>query len=116
MRDVLAARAQGDAAAVLAFGVYVHRLCQQIAAMSASLGGIDALAFTAGVGEHAPAVRSAAAQGVAFLGVALDSAANDAARSDAEISAAESRVRSFVVTAREDVEIARQVRSVIRSF
>jgi acetate kinase len=113
MRDVLAARARGDEAAALAFDVYVFRLRQEIAAMTAALGGFDALAFTGGVGERAPAVRAAAAEGLAHLGVALGTDANAAATSDADISAPGAAVRTFVVTAREDVEIARQVRSVL---
>ncbi len=113
MRDVLAARSRGDASAVLAFDVYVFRLRQEIAGMVAALGGIDALAFTGGVGEHASPVRAAAADGLAFLGVALDADANASTTGDAEISAAGAAVRTFVVTAREDVEIARQVRAAL---
>jgi acetate kinase len=115
MRDVLAARAAGDGAASLAFDVYVHRLRQEIAAMAASMNGLDALVFTGGVGEHAPEVRTGAADGLGFLGVALDAPANDAANADAEVTAAGACVRSFVVTAREDVEIAREVRAVVAS-
>jgi acetate kinase len=113
MRDVLAERAKGDDAAALAFDVYAHRLRREIAAMAAALGGLDALAFTGGVGEHAPAVRAAAAEGLAFLGVGIDALANGAARGDGEITASGAGVRTFVVTAREDVEIAREVRAVV---
>jgi acetate kinase len=110
MRDVLAARDAGDADAQLGFDVYVHRLRQEIAAMVASLGGVDALVFTGGIGEHSAPVRAEAVAGVAHLGVAIDAGANDAARGDAEITAPGAAVRTFVVAAREDVEIARQVR------
>jgi acetate kinase len=75
------------------------------------MGGLDALVFTGGVGEHAPAIRSRAAAGLAFLGVALDEPRNGAARADADIGAAGAAVRAFVVTAREDLEMARQVRA-----
>jgi len=108
MRELLA---RDDDAAALALAVYVHRLRAAIAAMAAALGGIDALAFTGGVGEHAPDVRAAAAGGLAFLGVALDDGHNRAATGDAEIGSAGAAVRSFVVTAREDLEMARQVRA-----
>ena len=113
MREVLRRRDDGDEAAALALGVYAHRLRKAIAAMAASLGGLDALVFTGGVGEHAPAVRLAAAEGLGWLGVALDPAANAAADGDADVGAPGAAVRAFVVTAREDLEIARQVRSAL---
>jgi acetate kinase len=115
MRDVLAARARGGPAAVRGFDVYVHRLRREIAAMAAALGGIDVLAFTGGVGEHAPDVRLAAVAGLGFLGLALDPDGNAATTSDGDISAADALVRTVVVTAREDLEIARQVHSVLDS-
>ncbi len=113
MREVLAARAIGDSDASLAFGVYIHRLRREIAAMSAALGGIDLLAFTGGVGEHSAPVRAATVDGLGFLGIELDAAANDATTGDAEISAAGSPARTVVVTSREDLEIARQVRALM---
>jgi len=114
MRDVLAAAGRGDRAARLAIGVYLHRLRSEIAAMAAAMNGLDALVFTGGIGEHAPAVRAAAATGLAFLDVAIDEDSNDAARGDADISAPGSAVRTAVITAREDIEIARQARAVLR--
>ncbi|HLZ36159.1 MAG TPA: acetate kinase, partial [Mycobacteriales bacterium] len=113
MREVVAARAAGEPAGRIAFDVYVHRLRAAIAAMSAAIGGLDALVFTAGVGENAPAVRAAAAEGLGFIGVRLDPARNDTAVPDAEIGALGAAVRSLVVAAREDVLIARQVRGVL---
>jgi len=110
MRDLLA---RDDDDARLAFDVYVHRLRQEIAAMVASLGGLDTIVFTGGVGEHAGVVRAAAADGLAYLGVAIDAAANEAAHADADITAAGAAVRTLVITAREDVEIASQVRNTI---
>ena len=97
----------------LALDTYVHRLRAGIAAMAAALGGMDALVFTGGVGEHAAQVRERAAAGLAFLGVALDGARNAAARGDAEIGLEGTPVRALVVSAREDVEIARQVRALL---
>ncbi len=113
LRAILAAEAAGDEAAALAVGVYLHRLRGAIAAMVAALGGLDVLVFTGGVGENAPAIRQRAAAGLAFLGVAVDPAANDAARGDGEIGAAGSTVRTLVITAREDLEIAHEVRAVL---
>jgi acetate kinase len=113
MREVLARSEHGDDDARLALDAYLHRLRAGIAAMTAALGGLDALVFTGGVGEAAPAVRAGAAGGLGFLGVAVDDAANDAARGDADVSRAGAAVRTLVVTSREDVEIATQVRSVL---
>jgi acetate kinase len=99
-----------DEPARLAFEVFVHRLRTGVGAMAAAMDGIDVLAFTGGIGEHAPAVRAAAAAGLGFLGIRLDPEANAGARGDAEIGAPDAGVRTVVVTAREDREIARQVR------
>jgi len=111
MRDILA---RDDESSRLALGTYVHRLRASIAAMTAAMDGLDVLVFTGGVGEHAAAVRSEAAAGLAFLGIALDAARNAHAHADADIGASEAAVRAFVVTAREDLEIARQVRGLGR--
>jgi acetate kinase len=113
MREVLHRRDAGDEQAVLALGVYVHRLRAGIAAMAAALGGLDALVFTGGVGERSAPVRAEACLGLGFLGVDLDPAANAAAAGDADVTAAGAGVRVLVITAREDVEIAHQVRDVL---
>jgi acetate kinase len=104
-----------DAAGRLAVAVYVHRLRKEIAAMAASLGGLDTLVFTGGVGEHQPAIRAAAAAGLGFLGVAVDGGRNATTTVDGEITAAGAAVATVVVTAREDLEIARQVRDTLRA-
>jgi acetate kinase len=110
MRVVLA---RDDDEARLAVDVYVHRLRAAIAAMAAAMHGLDAIVFTGGVGEHAAAIRARAAAGLDFLGVALDADANAGASGDAEIGAQGAAVRVLVVTAREDLEIARQVRGIL---
>ena len=79
MREILAAQATGDARALLAFDLYVARLREGIGAMAASLGGIDALIFTGGVGEHASEVRAAACARLEWIGLALDDGLNAAA-------------------------------------
>ena len=113
MHTVLEQVAGGEPRAQLALDVYTHRLRAGIAAMVASLGGLDALVFTGGVGERASEVRAATAEGLAFLGVALDSERNLQARPDAEISAAGAAVRTLVLAAREDLEIAHEVRALL---
>ena len=111
--DMRALLARDDADARLALDVYVHRLRAAIGAMAAALGGLDALVFTGGVGEHAPEIRARTAAGLGFLGVQLDAEANADATADAEIGAPGAPARALVVTAREDLEVAREVRSLL---
>ncbi len=113
MREVLSRTAAGDAEASLALDVYLHRLRASIAAMTATLGGLDALVFTGGIGERSAPIRAMAAEGLGFLGIAVDSSLNEDGEADREISQRGARVRVFVVAAREDLQIAREVRSVL---
>jgi acetate kinase len=115
MREVLAAAGAGDATARLALDVYVHRIRAGVASMTAAMGGVDAVVFTGGVGENAPQVRGLVAEGLGFLGMEVESDANEAAPpADRDISSRDAQLRTLVVAAREDLEIARQVRSVLR--
>jgi acetate kinase len=113
MRKVLARAEAGDQRARLALDVYLHRLRAGIGAMTAALGGIDALVFTGGVGERAPAVRAAAVEGLDYLGVRLDPERNLSADGDADLSAPHASARVLMIHAREDLEIARQVRATL---
>ena len=83
--------------------------------MAAAMDGLDALVFTGGVGENAPEVRARAAGGLGFLGVALDPARNSSAEPDEDIGEAGAPIRTFVIRAREDLQIARDVRTVLGS-
>ena len=119
MREVLSRAAAGDARAVLGRDVYLHRLRASVAAMAAAMGGLDVLVFTGGVGENSPEVRSRTAGGLGFLGVAVDESRNNLDKADRggedwEITAARAAVRTFVIAAREDRQIAAEVRSVLR--
>ncbi|HLZ94811.1 MAG TPA: acetate/propionate family kinase [Candidatus Dormibacteraeota bacterium] len=113
MREVLRGMAAGVERSRLAFDVYVHRLRAHIGSMAAAMNGVDAIVFTGGVGENAPAVREAAASGLAFLGVEVDPDLNRKIDGDGDVSAADAEVRTLVVHAREDVEVAREVRGVL---
>jgi acetate kinase len=113
LREVLAGRADGDPACALAFDVYLHRLARETAAMTAATGGLDLLVLTGGVGEHAWQVRAELARALAHLGIALDDDVNRAATGDGDVSAGGAAVRTVVVTAREDLEIRRQVLDVL---
>ena len=107
MREVLAAMKDGNDRAKLAFDIYIHRLQSGIGSMIASLGGIDALVFTAGVGENSSEVRSAASENLRYAGVELDPAKNAQSAPDADISTPGSTTRVLIIRAQEDWEIAR---------
>ena len=113
MREVLARARDGEASAGLARDVYLHRLRALIAAMAAAMDGLHALVFTGGVGEGSSEVRRGAAAGLGFLGVAVDAATDAAAAPDADVSARGASVRTLVVRAREDLEMAREVRATL---
>jgi acetate kinase len=106
IRDILAGIQNGYERAKLAFDIYVHRLQAAIGGMAAVLGGIDALVFTAGVGENSPEVRAAACSGLEFLGLKLDSKTNARPSLDQDISGPDSSVRVLVIRAEEDWAIA----------
>jgi acetate kinase len=110
MRQILAASKSGHQRATLAFDIYVHRLRQGIGAMISVLGGVDALVFTAGVGENSPDVRAAVCDNFAFLGVRLDPGKNarSPADEDTDLSALDATVRVLVIHAQEDWMIARE--------
>jgi len=114
MRAIVTRSSSGDPASSLALDVYLHRLRAAIASMAAAMGGLDGLVFTGGVGENAPAIRSRAADGLGFLGVALDPSRNENGDRDRLISADGAPVQALVIAAREDLEIARQVRTLLQ--
>ncbi len=109
MREVLAAADAGEDRARLALEVYLHRIRHYIGAYAAVLGGLDALVFTAGVGERSDIVRAGAVRGLEFLGIEIDPDAN-AAHGDGPrtISPAGSAVAVLVIPTNEELEIARQ--------
>jgi acetate kinase len=100
-------------AATLALEVYVHRLRQAIAAMTAAMGGLDALVFTGGVGEGSSAVRELAVSGLGFLGLSLDRESNVHDVGDRHLESRGSSVAILVLAAREDLQIAFEVRQLL---
>ncbi|MFV0435442.1 MAG: acetate/propionate family kinase [Leucobacter sp.] len=109
MRDVASAADRGDAAAKLAFAVYVHRIHHYLGAYLVLLGGTDAIVFTAGVGENQALVRARACEALGWLGVRLDPERNEAdSREARRISADDSSIEVLVVPTDEEAEIARQ--------
>ncbi|MGH9771320.1 MAG: acetate kinase, partial [Candidatus Acidiferrales bacterium] len=115
MRDILKAMGEGNSRARLAFDMFVHRLRLFIGAMAASLGGVDVLVFTGGIGENSPAVRAAACKGLEFLGLRLDESTNEGLSGDRDIACDSSKGRVLVVRANEDFAIAAKCQTVARS-
>jgi acetate kinase len=99
----------------LAVDVYVHRIVQTIGAMAATLEGIDALVFTAGVGERAAKIRKRVCEKLKYLGLELDPAANENCKPDADISMPGSTARVLVIATREDLTIMRETRRLVGS-
>src|SRR2546430_7249336 len=108
MREIRAAIDQGNTRAQLAFDIYVHRLRSFIGAMLATLGGIDALIFAGGVGEHDASLRASACEAFAFLGLHLDTEKNAQSLADCDIAAADSSVRVLLIQTQEEWSIAKE--------
>jgi len=109
----LEAAAPDDEGARLALGVYAYRIAKEVAGMGAALGGLNAIVFTAGVGERSPRVRAAVCERLSCLGVELDPELNERSAPDADVAARESDVRVLVIAAREELIAARAVRSLL---
>jgi len=105
--------ARGDPGSQLAIGVYVHRLRAGVASMASAMNGMDMLVFTGGVGENAASIRAKTIDGLAFLGARIDERANATPALDADVSASGATVRTLVVKAREDLQIAAEVRALL---
>jgi acetate kinase len=113
MRQVLAAARGGNDQARLALGIYGHRVRQAIGALAVTMGGVDVLVFTAGVGEHASEVRASSCAGLECLGLELETQANASCKPDADISRPSSRGRILVIATREDVTMLGEVVQVL---
>ncbi len=108
IRGILQGMKENNFRAQLAFDMYIHRLRSQIGSMLAVLGGLDALIFTAGVGENAVLVREKACEAFEFLGLKLDKTKNESSPVDEDIATKDSSVRILVIHTEEDWAIAQQ--------
>jgi acetate kinase len=116
LRDVLEREASGDVDAKLALDVYVHRIRKYVGAYTAVLGRVDALIFTAGVGENSPEIRQRVCQGLEALGIRVDASRNlDAKKGIRAVDHDESGVRVLVVPTNEELEIAEQTLRCVRA-
>jgi acetate kinase len=109
--DMSALEASDDPHARLAIAIFTRRVAEAVAGSASVLGGLDALVFTGGVGEHSARIRAEVCGRLDVLGVELDNRANAAVKADAEIASEDSRVRVTVVRSREDIVISRVTRS-----
>ena len=116
MRDVLASAARGEPRAELAVDVYCHRLRHYVGAYYAQLGRLDAIAFTAGVGENAPEIRARSLAGLESMGIVIDPERNAAPGDDGRISPDDSAVAVLVIPTNEELEIARQTMRTVESM
>jgi len=108
VRDLEQAATQGNRRAALALDVFVYQVKKTIAAYAAAMGGLDAIAFTGGIGENSAALRARCCEGLEFLGVRLDRARNEDGSGDRVVSAAESRVTVLALATNEELIVARR--------
>jgi acetate kinase len=113
MRQILEQSSESPDAR-LALEVYIHRLVQTIGAMAATLGGVDGLVFTAGVGENAARVRELTCENLGHLGLNLDRDTNARCKPDADVALANSPGRILVIATREDLTIVRETRALLK--
>lgn len=114
MRDVEAAANEGNERAVLALKMYAYRVKKYIGSYAAAMGGVDAVVFTAGVGENQTGLRADICRGLEFLGIEIDEAVNATARGrEAVISSPSSRVKVVVVPTDEEIVIARDTQALV---
>ena len=113
--DVRDLEASGSEAARLALAVFAYQVKKTIGAYAAAMGGLDAIAFTGGIGENSPRLRAACCEGLAFLGVRLDAVQNENGRGDRLVSPAESRVAVLALATNEELIVARRAYAMLRA-
>ena len=107
MRDIEKGIAEDDRLCKVAFDIFINRILKYVGAYTASMNGVDAIVFTAGIGENTPSVRDAVCRNLEYLGVKIDPELNNRRGEDLEISTPDSKVKVFVVGTDEEVVIAR---------
>ncbi|MCW5626196.1 MAG: acetate/propionate family kinase [Burkholderiales bacterium] len=110
--DMQVLRASEDPQAKLAIDLFCYRIARELGSAAAALGGLDAIVFTAGIGEHHPAIRAQVCRDAAWLGVTLDTTANDS--NATRISTADSSTHAFMIRTDEEIMIAQHVRTLLR--
>ena len=113
MRDIEKGIAEGDKLCKVAFDIYEYRIRKYIGSYIAAMNGVDAIVFTAGIGENTPSLRTALVANLPYLGITLDEEQNKKRGEDIEISTPDSRVRVFVIPTDEELVIARDTASIV---
>ena len=113
MRDVENAAKEGNERAILALKMYSYRIKKYIGAYAAAMGGVDAIVWTAGVGENQISMREDSCEGLEFLGIKIDKAKNNVRGQEAEISTDDSRVKVWVIPTDEEIVIARDTQELV---
>ncbi len=115
-RDIQAAKETGNARAAMVLDMRTYEIIKFIGGYVAALGGVDAIVFTAGVGENQQSIRSDVLEGLAYLGIRVDYEANKARGEEVEITTPDSAVRSFVIPTNEELVIARDTRAIVEAL
>ncbi|WP_040330701.1 acetate kinase [Clostridium ihumii] len=110
-RDIENAAKEGNKRAELALDVYNFRVRETIGAYAAAMGGVDAVVFTAGLGENSPTTREAICQGLEFMGIKVDSEKNNVRGKSVEVSTSDATVKVFVIPTNEELMIARDTKT-----
>jgi acetate kinase len=108
--------ASGSEAARLALAVFAYQVKKTIGAYAAAMGGLDAVAFTGGIGENSPRLRAACCEGLSFLGVRLNAEQNENGRGDRLVSPAESAVAVLALATNEELIVARRAFALLHSM
>lgn len=117
MREIEESAREGHSNAKLALDAYCYRLKKYIGSYAAAMGGVDALVFTAGVGENSPTVREKAVNGLGFLGIEIDKTKNNNIRAQkADISSEDATVRTLVIPTNEELVIARDTKEIVEKM
>lgn len=115
-RDLRAGVAAGDEKCIRAMDVFIYNVVTRIGAYAAAMNGVDAISFTAGIGEHAPTMRKAICDSLTYLGIELDDEKNNANEADSIISTPQSKVKVLVVPTNEELMIARETAEVVEGL
>jgi acetate kinase len=114
MRDTLNAADEGNERAKMAVDVFCYRIRKYIGAYAAAMGGLDAVVFTAGIGENNPRLRSMILSGLEFVGISVDGEKNNIRKAEQDISAPGAKVRTLVIATNEELVIARDTLALIK--
>ncbi|MDP3487677.1 MAG: acetate kinase, partial [Bacillota bacterium] len=107
------AASAGDESALLALDMYYYRVKKYVGAYAAALGGVDAIVFTAGLGENSPEARAHICQGLEFMGVKIDPSKNGVRGKEVDISMVDSKVRVLLIPTNEELVIARDTKEIV---